>query len=335
MRSISLVLTLTCIACIGSTTTAQLVSEQKPADQVLADALLLMDELSSSYCARFGGEYSATKEDNITLKNVYGYSVRSLEPNACFHSWGDLMVIGEGSKPTSPTWFDALRVGTTGKMFKAGQDRDPASRQPPSRPITDIESEESLKKDPKAVYQMPEVDPFGLVFATEGTLSRNYSNFQSMRDFRLSCDLITSDTLKNGNVVGIWRPSNGKVRVRMEFARETEYLPISVHTQYYDEKTGKKGIVIGSTRTRWEKFGDKLYLPAEIKLTADRHSGGTLEVSMLWEWMLPDEWQQTKFDWDAHLKNVDGNLRAPFDEMITKSVEKRAASSPSKNNNRK
>lgn len=335
MRFHSLVLTLTCIACIGSTTTAQLVSEPKPADQLLADALLTMDELSSSYCARFKGEMSSLKDGTPTLNDIYGYSVRSLEHKSCFHSWGYQNIIGEGYKRTSPNWFDALRVGTTGKMFKMGQDRDPASRQPLSRPITDIESEESLKKNPNAVYQMPEVDPFGLVFATEGTLSRNFSNFASMRDFCLNRELIASETLKNGNVVGVWRPSNGKVRVRIEFAKDLEYLPTSVHNQAIDEKTGKKGLVLGSTRTRWEKFGDKLYLPAEIKMTADRHSGGTLEVSMFWEWMLPKEWQQTNFDWDAHLKNVDGNLRAPFDEMITKSVEKRAATNSSKTNNRK
>ncbi len=319
------------VASFAATGNAQLVSEQKPADQLLVDALLVMDELSSAYCARFSGEMSSLKDDVPKLRNIYGHSVKAHDRLACFHSWGYQILIGEGNKSRSPVWADALRVGPNGKMFKLGEDRPPDSRQPPSRPLSDVESEESLKKDPNAVYQMPEPDPLGLVFAVEGTLSRQFSKFERVRDVCLDRELIASENLKNGNVVGVWRPSNGKTRVRIEFGKDVDYLPVSVHTQSYDEKTKKKGEVLGSTRTRWQKYSDKILLPAEIKMTSDRPSGGTLEVSMFWEWMLPEEWQQTKFDWDAHVKNEAGNLRAPFDEMITKSVEKRAATSPSKN----
>jgi len=318
------------VAALTAGANAQLVSEQKSADQLLTDDLLVMDELSGSYCARFSGEMSGLKDDIPTLQNIYGHSVRSQEPHAYFHSWGYLKVIGAGGSLKSPTWFDALRVGTNGKMFKMGQDRDPDSRRPPSRPNTDIESEEGLKKNPNAVYQMPELDPFGLVFAIESTLSQQFSKFERVRDVCLNRELIASENLKNGNVVGVWRPSSGKTRIRIEFGKDASYLPVSVHTQSYDEKAEKKGKVLGSTRTRWQKYGDKILLPAEIKMTSDRAAGGTLEVSMFWEWLPPEEWQQTKFDWDAHLKNQAGNLRAPFDELISKSVEKRAGAGPSK-----
>jgi len=289
---------------------AQLASD-KEADELLADTLLELSELSDAgYCARSTGLLSRTTKDGPSVRDMYVIS--SKHANFEFHSLG----LQSDSATPSNTWMDALRdAGSFRKRFKiytgtefafaghsqlGGADR---------HKDLEMESEKQLKENSQHVWPWPELDPFGLVFGSEYVTTRRYSEFNNVRDRIARFEYEGSKVLKNRNTVGTWISPNHKTRYTIEFDRKTRNLPHLVKLELIENKQ-----IMGLTKITWVKYTKQFHVPQRVTVTIERDDKSTVEHEYNWEWVPFEVWSSwcTKKNFERLFEPETLDFRVPF-----------------------
>lgn len=291
---------------------SQLASDPK-ADDLLIDALLTLDELSLSYCARFQGMYTGITRDGVPrAMQIYGLASEEFAQKAGFHSWGSFHV--EGQVSSDIMWMDALRVGEEKKLFKISSNRGTEF----AKGIEAEQSRDESSDDAKKMWSWPELDPFGLVFGIESSLQRRNSKFTHVRDQLSQFSLINSSVAANSqNVVGQWMSRTKSSILTVEFDRKKNNVPIIVRFQLRDSKTGELVRTIGFTRTDWQAYGStSMFVPRKTTITSERASGEETEIELNWEWIDPTRWQGASIDFEELSKPHVSNWREVFIDLF-------------------
>ena len=303
------------ILILSRVTLAQLASTEADANDKLVAALLELDELGTSYCAKFQGTMSKLSRGEPKLTSIYGFSaVSNLGPPARFSSWGSVDGLGNGFGESPDTlWCEALRFGKDQKRFRvvtggAGSDR---------RALANLETREQLEKNPNATWQYPELDPFSLVFGHEGDLIGQASNFaRKMKTLTESYVLAESKFNDKRNVVGTWISTNKKAIVIIEFDKTINDLPIMFKYLLRDIDTGKVLSTIATTTTKWQPYaGKNHFAPRTIVITGERYDKSDVEIEFTWDWIDPKDWAKHPIKFDDTLADC-LNLRKPFLELF-------------------
>lgn len=290
---------------------AQLASDPD-AGQKLIDAFITLDQISAEYCCRGTGTYSLVQEDAPKIMNVFVMAAKS--QGFEFHTWGTQDVEGPTGASPFVLWHDALRAMKSHKnRFKISMGdgtRIKSSDQ-------EFETESQLAKDPKMVWNWPEIDPLGLVFGTESRLQRRESALDKVRDFILPFQLESSVVQKNGNTYGQWKSPKGGTVMSVEFDREHGDLP---KLYKWERLVGNgKRELISQTTTTWTNYqhaDSKRFVPLETKILTERSIGEATEVQLTWEWISAVNWKNNKPEFEKLFDPAVENFRKPFMDVF-------------------
>ena len=262
----------------------QLASEPS-ADELLVQALMEFDEIDQTYCARFSGTLGSIQDNLPKVLEIRGISAKN-EHGLMFHTYGTQVTDAKsGAVVPTTSWFDALRdMSSLRKRFKAGNAGQIARGQ------VDLKYEEDESpKNPVAIWPWPEMNPFGMVFGSEGRMHRRFSHLKNVRDELMrKYEFQKSRVLSNRNTEGTWLSLPDKdVRMTIEFDRKQKNMPVVVKTEY----VGKKQ-VIGLAKITWVKYEKDFLVPETISIVSERKDGYTVEIEMKWDWVPLARWRK-------------------------------------------
>lgn len=250
---------------IGAVTGPRLAAQppviEKPADELLADALMHLEEHSSVYAYRMFGSMSEMMQTNSPsprLVETVHLGLWHEEESFAYHLVGQLDVL---SPDSMIQWSEAIRFGErhfTRSSLGIGAD-DVSDRSMRGSGILSGD-------DGKENYgHQSRVDPSGLIFAHPSYFARDLSRISNRTEEMLRIyDLTESKILQvEANIFGLFQ-SDGGSTVRITFGKNSGYMPIAYSNTI--SKADCPEFVLGASEIEWEfVFDQEAWRPKRIK----------------------------------------------------------------------
>lgn len=310
----------TAIILLQNVSAGQVGLDVRSAEELLSDAVLILDELSVDYCARYSGESALVKRDGSErLNSIRGHSVVTREPEYTeFHS----VAITQIHPPvgSQERWYEALRFKDSSRsVFSSRRDLGLSKEALKAKGLSPYQRLEAETEKASGKWPWTEADPFGFCVSTgSGMLNGRLSELSAFMRIYPNLKFVNSEVEKNGDVTGKWRFQNGTTtsEFKYRFGKQVNYLPVLVQLRVEGDSVFSKIENPGTTLIEWSAFG-KTFLPKRHKVTYTSSSGDETEIDLSWEWLPAEFWQKHRIGFANELqKDSESNFRGMIDQLF-------------------